>query len=94
VLGQRIRAARKAKRLSQEDLALEADIAVDYAGGIERGQRNPSFRILCALARTLGCDMGSLCRDLPRPQEEPYKGSSTGGNRAFQPRMDTDGHGF
>lgn len=72
VLGQRIRAARKAKRLSQEDLALEASVAMNYVGGIERGERNPSFRILCAIARVLSCDVGTLCRDLPLPHETLY----------------------
>jgi transcriptional regulator with XRE-family HTH domain len=69
LLGERIREARKAKGLSQEDLALQSDTAPSYIGGVERGQRNPSFKKLCAIARTIGCDVGSLCRDLPLPQE-------------------------
>ena len=69
VLGQRIRAARKAKRMSQEDLALEADIAMNYVGGIERGERNPSLRVLCSIAKILECDVGSLCHDFPFPYE-------------------------
>src|SRR5665213_3240617 len=43
--------ARKAKGLSQEALALEANIAPSYIGGVERGQRNPSFKKLCAIAK-------------------------------------------
>jgi transcriptional regulator with XRE-family HTH domain len=69
LLGERIREARKAKGLSQEDLALQSDTAPSYIGGVERGQRNPSFKKLCAIASTIGCDVGSLCRDLPLPQE-------------------------
>ena len=69
VLGQRIREARKAKGLSQEDLALESNTAPSYIGGVERGQRNPSFRKMCAIAQTLGRDLGSLCRGLPWPDE-------------------------
>jgi transcriptional regulator with XRE-family HTH domain len=69
VLGQRVRDARKAKGLSQEDLALESNTAPSYIGGVERGERNPSFRKLCAIARTVDCDVGSLCRDLPLPHE-------------------------
>jgi transcriptional regulator with XRE-family HTH domain len=71
VLGERIRAARKAKQLSQEDLALESDIDRSYIGGVERGQRNLSFRKLCALAFILGCDVGSLCSGLPLTHERP-----------------------
>jgi transcriptional regulator with XRE-family HTH domain len=69
LLGQRIREARKAKGLSQEDLALESNTASSYIGGVERGQRNPSFKKLCAIAKTVGCDVGSLCRDLPLSHE-------------------------
>jgi transcriptional regulator with XRE-family HTH domain len=54
VLGNRIREARKAKGLSQEDLALKGDTDPSYVGGVERGQRNPSFKELCAIARTPG----------------------------------------
>ena len=69
VLGDRIRAARKAKGLSQEDLALESNIDPSYIGGVERGQRNPSFKKLCAIAKTIGRDVGSLCRGLPLPYD-------------------------
>jgi transcriptional regulator with XRE-family HTH domain len=65
VLGERIRKARKAKGISQEDLALLADIDRSYIGGIERGQRNPSFKTLCLIARTVKTDVGTLCKDLP-----------------------------
>ena len=69
VLGHRIREARKAKGLSQEDLALKSDSDPSYIGGVERGQRNPSFKKLCAIARTIGRDVGSLTRNLPLPAE-------------------------
>lgn len=55
--------------MSQEDLALEAYIDPSYVGGVERGQRNPSFKVLCAFAKTLGRDVGSLTRNLPFPNE-------------------------
>jgi transcriptional regulator with XRE-family HTH domain len=69
ILGERIRQARQAKGLSQEDLALESNIATSYLGGVERGQRNPSFKKLCAIAKTIGRDVGSLCRNLPLPHD-------------------------
>ena len=70
ILGHRIREARKAKGLSQEDLALKSDTDPSYIGGVERGQRNPSFKKLCAIARTIGRDVGSLTRNLPLPNDE------------------------
>jgi transcriptional regulator with XRE-family HTH domain len=69
VLGHRIREARKAKGLSQEALALESNTAPSYIGGVERGQRNPSFKKLCAIAKILNRDVGSFTRNLPMPYE-------------------------
>ena len=51
--------------ISQEDLALEAGIDRSYIGGVERGQRNLSFKKLCAIARVLDCDVASLTDGLP-----------------------------
>ena len=69
LLGERIRQARKIKGLSQEDLALASNLAPSYIGGVERGQRNPSFKVLCAISKIIGRDVGSLCRNLPLPDE-------------------------
>jgi transcriptional regulator with XRE-family HTH domain len=69
VLGERIREARKFKGMSQEDFAFECGIVTSYLGGVERGQRNPSFKVLCAFAKTLGRDVGSLTRNLPFEHE-------------------------
>ena len=66
VLGERVRAARKALGWSQEDLAFECEIDRSYIGGVERGERNLSFLTLCQIARTLGRDVGALTVDLPR----------------------------
>src|SRR6266481_5780898 len=70
VLGERIRRARKRKGLSQEGLAFESDIDRSYVGGLERGERNPSFFKLCAIAQVVGSDVGRLCRGLPLPHEK------------------------
>lgn len=71
MLGDRIRAARKTKGLSQEDLGLLSDIDRSYIGGVERGERNLSFNKLCAISWVLECDVGSLCAELPLPHERP-----------------------
>ncbi len=52
--GQRVRAARKARGWTQEDLAYEADLDRTYIGGIERGQRNVAILALNKLACALG----------------------------------------
>jgi transcriptional regulator with XRE-family HTH domain len=53
IVGENVRAARKALGWSQEDLAFETDIDRTYISGIERGIRNPSLDMLVVLARRL-----------------------------------------
>jgi transcriptional regulator with XRE-family HTH domain len=68
-LGRRIRAARTALGLSQEDLANESDIDRSYIGGVERGERNLTFKVLCKIAAALRCDVATLTKGLPaRPR--------------------------
>jgi len=65
-LGRRIRAARVALGLSQEELAYEGGIDRSYIGGVERGERNITFNVLCKIAAALRCDVAELTKDLPR----------------------------
>lgn len=65
VLGTRIRDARKGLGISQEGLALHADIDRSFMGQVERGQRNVSFVTLCKIASVLKADLGILCCGLP-----------------------------
>lgn len=53
VLAENLKAARKALDLSQEELALEANIDRTYVSGIERGTRNPSLTMIAKLAERL-----------------------------------------
>jgi transcriptional regulator with XRE-family HTH domain len=52
-LGKRIKQLRIAKNISQEGLALASNIDSSYVGKIERGESNPSYLMLCAIANTL-----------------------------------------
>lgn len=65
-LGNRVRAARMAAGMTQEDLADESDIDRSYIGGVERGERNLTFTMLCKIARALRCDVAALTKGLPR----------------------------
>jgi transcriptional regulator with XRE-family HTH domain len=62
-LGRRIRAARIALGYSQEDLAYESNIDRSYIGGVERGERNITFNVLCKIADALRCDVAALTKD-------------------------------
>ena len=65
-LGRRIRAARTSLGLSQEQLANESIIDRSYIGGVERGERNITFNVLCKIAEALQCDLAELMKGLPR----------------------------
>lgn len=59
-IGERIRAIRKAKGLSQEQLANDASIDRSYMGGIERGVHNFNVMTLIKIAKTLEVAIGDL----------------------------------
>ena len=65
IRGFRIRETRKACGMSQEGLALQAEIDRSFMGQVERGQRNVSFVTLCKIASVLKTDLGTLCNGLP-----------------------------
>ena len=56
ILAIRVKTLRMGLGLSQEAMALEAEIDRTYASQIERGVSNPSLRVICAVAKTLGVE--------------------------------------
>jgi transcriptional regulator with XRE-family HTH domain len=66
-LGKRIRAQRKSIGLTQEALALAANVDRSYYGAVERGERNVTFTVLCRLCVALHCDVAKLTGELPPP---------------------------
>jgi len=63
-LGRNIRAARKKQAMSQEALALAADLDRSYVGGVERGERNIAVVNLTKIADSLGLKLSRLLADL------------------------------
>ncbi|HHY0324769.1 TPA: helix-turn-helix domain-containing protein [Vibrio cholerae] len=61
-VGQRIVQMRRSKGLSQEKLALLAEIDRSYMSRIERGKINITLEKLYKIADTLGCDVKELLR--------------------------------
>ena len=64
-LGKRIREKRKALGWTQEELAAEAEIDRSYISGVERGERNVTFTMLCQICAALGCHVAALTRGIP-----------------------------
>lgn len=64
-LGSRIREKRKALGWTQEELADRAQIDRSYIGGVERGERNVTFTVLCHICGALGCDVGEIGAGIP-----------------------------
>lgn len=60
IVGQNVRRLRKAKGLSQEALAAEVGVDMRYLGGIERGQENPTIRVVGNIAKALGVEPSAL----------------------------------
>jgi transcriptional regulator with XRE-family HTH domain len=62
VLGARVRAARKALGLTQEELAERADMHWTFISGVERGLKDPRLNTIGRLARALGIAPDELLR--------------------------------
>ncbi|HYI44529.1 MAG TPA: helix-turn-helix transcriptional regulator [Actinomycetota bacterium] len=65
--GKDLLSIRKAAGLTQEQVADRSGLHVNYIGGLERGERNPTMVTLAALAAGLGCDVTDLVSGI-RPQ--------------------------
>jgi len=59
-IGENIRAIRKQKGFSQEQLALRAEINGSYMGQVERGEKSPTIDILSKIAHALQCPLEQL----------------------------------
>src|SRR5271154_903783 len=58
-LGLRIRACRKVLGRNQKDFSKQCGLDKSYFGGVERGERNLSFFILCQICAGLNCDIAA-----------------------------------
>jgi transcriptional regulator with XRE-family HTH domain len=59
-LGRAIRDYRRVRALSQEELGFRSGLHRTYVGGIERGERNPSFTNILRVADALGVSASEL----------------------------------
>jgi DNA-binding XRE family transcriptional regulator len=65
-LGRRIRTERKLLGLTQNGFAQDCGLNRTHFGGIERGERNLTFLVLCKICSQLQCDVAQVTRGIPR----------------------------
>jgi transcriptional regulator with XRE-family HTH domain len=65
LVGQNVRRMRRAKGLSQEQLAFAAELHRTYISGVERGIRNPTVVIVARIAAALDVEADLLLRIQP-----------------------------
>ncbi len=68
-IGSKVRALRKSKKLTQEELARRAQISRSYLCDVERGRHNPSLEMLKSLAGAMEEDIGIFFRNEAEPEE-------------------------
>lgn len=70
-VGERIRAIRHARGLTQEALAERCGISFSFLGHIERGTRKMSLETLATLSEALNCSLDELLLGIsPAPRTE------------------------
>ena len=62
VVGANIGRLRRARGLTQEELAFKSEIDLTYLGGIERGKRNPSLLVMVRIAKALSSELPDLLK--------------------------------
>ena len=60
LLGRRVRTLRKAKKMTQEQLAIKADSGAKYISELERGEANVTIALVSKLAEGLGVPTSEL----------------------------------
>ncbi len=63
IFGSRIATLRKARCMTQEELAYTCDINRTYMGCIERGEKSPTLDTIQKIANGLGISMRQLFED-------------------------------
>ena len=59
-LGKEILRMRKAKDISQDDLAVDCNMDRSYLAEVEEGKANPSLKVLCKIANGLNIQLYQL----------------------------------
>lgn len=73
LIGQRLQAVRKSKKITQEIVAEQANITSVYLSKIENGKVKPTIETYAAICSFLDCDLGSLLSET-RSDSPNYQG--------------------
>lgn len=73
-LGRAIRELRARRGLSQEELGFRAGLHRNYVGAIERGEINPTFKVLLKVAEGLQIPLSELIQLWERRADDPLLG--------------------
>ena len=86
--GRNLRALRLARGLSQEALADLLELHRTFVGGVERGERNLTFRTAERLSDALGVDLLTMLGGVPAPADlrAAATGDDPGSTRRRAPR--------
>lgn len=63
-IGNRIKEIRSEQGISQEKLALKAELDRTYVAGVENGKRNPSIKSLEKIINALDTNFGYFFKDM------------------------------
>jgi transcriptional regulator with XRE-family HTH domain len=74
LFGTVIRIRRESAGLSQEELAERTGVSRNYIGMVERGETNPTLRVIQNLAKSLATSMTSLVSELEARATEAAAG--------------------
>ena len=64
LVGNRIKEIRSEQGISQEKLALKAELDRTYVAGVENGKRNPSIKSLEKIINALDTNFGYFFKDM------------------------------
>jgi transcriptional regulator with XRE-family HTH domain len=64
-LGRRVRKARKLLGFSQKGFATRCGLDRSYLVGVERGEWDVTFGVLCAICEGLTCDIATMTKGIP-----------------------------
>ncbi|MGX7950650.1 helix-turn-helix domain-containing protein [Oleidesulfovibrio alaskensis] len=73
LLGDRVRSLRKAKGMTQEDLAVAAESGAKYISELERGEANVTVTLIVKLAKGLEVDPSDLFENKHEADPEELK---------------------